>query len=140
MEIVFITIHVLATGALVAAVLVPLMVVFKKTVDQRDLQLLSQLKWLGTGAIVVLVLSGLALMSDTDTPGEHTSGRWIFLTKLGLIVVSGILANLIIERHVKRARHADQTASQPFLRRWLVLHTLVVVAIIVLGILMSFGS
>jgi len=137
MQIVFIVIHVIGTGALLAAVLVPPIVVFKKTLDQRDLHLLSQLKWLGTCSIVVLILSGLSLM---DGGAEHSGDRRVFFSKLGLIVVSGIVANLVIERQVKKALTGAQPVNQKFLKTWFILHTLVVLAIVVLGVMMSFGQ
>ncbi len=138
METVFIAIHVLATGGLLAAVVVPIFVVYKKTLDQRDLHLLSQLKWLGTASAIILILSGLSLLDD----GDHhaTSGRIVFATKLGLILVSGILANLVIERHTKKALKSGQPASQKFLRRMFILHLVVVATIVVLGVVMSFGQ
>jgi hypothetical protein len=71
---------------------------------------------LGGGALVLLILSGLALTWLTDGALVEAGGWW-FRLKIVLVVVLAVLIGLVHRQHAQIRRGADPRAAIPVLQR-----------------------
>src|SRR3990170_5958969 len=94
---IIIILHLLGAGILIGLVVITALLAFKKSFSLQTLAVLNQVKWLGPFFSGLQLVTGLFLYwEDRDELNDNP----LFSTKIGLYVIEGTLAGLVIDRRV----------------------------------------
>jgi len=129
-KVLLLTFHLIGVGTLVGVVFASVYYVLKlKTVEQ--LKDFITLRRIGAAGATLAILSGLVM-----------SYRWLgnliyevaFMSKMGLILLDGIIAEFVFVKVLKKARAENSTESiKNKLLPWAIVSVLIVVAIITIS-------
>lgn len=138
-EILLLTLHILGAGIVIGATFAAYVAVWKKPTTAVGLERTRFLGEIAKYGSIWQLLTGLLLVFRE--PSEF-SGKQIFWVKIGLYVVNGLIASLILSRQGKAAGLAvsqGQTPSRSVALTILVL-LLTVVAIAGIGVFLVSGN
>lgn len=135
MELTVLILHILGAGVLLGLVVLSAVIVFLNGLSEAMLKILEKTRWLGPGFSLWMLLTGAALYSFE--PEEFRQSK-IFWTKIGLYVVEGLVAALVIDAKIKREKAAgvDVVSTAKKLRWAYVVHASLIIAIIALAVIM----
>lgn len=133
MHLLFLTLHVIGAGILVGVVIFSLVIAFKKDFDPTRLAIFKDVRKWGTAGALLLFLTGISMyLSDPEEFNKNP----LFWIKMGLVLLDGVVAVLIIDRRVKKIQLAKKAKSIEMegLTLWGMVSLIIVVAIIYLGV------
>lgn len=130
------TIHVLAAGTVFGGAAISAVLYFNKKFTSTMLQIQPVIGKASFLSIVALFVTGFLLIGE-DLEGFVKNP--VFLTKMGLVVASGITANLLIEKNVKKISKSNgqEGISTGNLGNFLILELIILIGIITLGVLLT---
>ena len=100
MHTIILALHVIGSGIMLGVVFTSFIIVFKKTLDQTSLAILKKIQLFGTVGAVWQTITGLILFFQEK--GEFIESK-IFWVKMGLFILDGVIALLIIGRQIRKA-------------------------------------
>ncbi|MDP3993009.1 MAG: hypothetical protein Q8Q05_02250 [bacterium] len=128
--------HLLGAGVLIGVAVFSVVLSISKPVDQSRLQSIALIRRFGTYSVGLLIITGVYLAWQHYGGWPTIPRFWI---KMGLIVLDGILAQVIIKQKINRAMNGD-TASANGLPLWTSISALVILLIVTLGFLTTSGN
>ena len=134
MHLLFLILHILGAGVLIGVVVFSVILNIQGTLTSERLKIFQIIRNTGTYAAVVMVITGLVLYFQEP---EEFKDNILFWVKIGLFVLDGIIAVLIIDRKVKNAI-ADQTGkskSTSNMTIWVLVNLVIIFTIVALGVL-----
>ena len=123
MHALFLILHIVGAGVIIGVVVFSVLLNIKEGVSQERLKIFQMMRLTGTIAAGWLLATGLVLYFQE---AEELKGNILFWIKMGLFVLDGIIAVLIIDQKIKKA-------PVPNLTVWAVINAIVLFAIVVLG-------
>ena len=90
--------HIIGAGLMLGVIFCAFIIAFKKTLDASKLSILKNIFVFGTVGAIWQTITGVILYLQED--GEFKDSK-IFWAKIGLFVLDGIVAVLIIDRRIK---------------------------------------
>lgn len=126
--------HIIGAGLLIGVVVFSLSLAFKKTWSQNRIHTLHYIGTFGIWASMWQLVTGVLLASSE---WEEFSGSHIFWTKMGLYVVEGVLASMLIMRKAKQLQEGD---SKPGFMVLLLIHTILILGIVGIGVFLVSGE
>ncbi|HLB95375.1 MAG TPA: hypothetical protein VJK26_00525 [Patescibacteria group bacterium] len=137
MHTIALSLHIIGAGLMLGVVFFSLVIAFRKTFDPTRLGIFKTIRTFGTVAAIWQILTGLYLYFGE---AEEFRESRIFWFKMGLFVLDGILAVLIIGRQIKRAeaqQKGELNLSQ--LPYWGLVSLVIIITVIVLGVFLTEG-
>lgn len=132
-HIIVLILHVLGAGVVLGVVFFSVIAVIKPAVVAEQLDRLHFVGRFGMWASGWQFVTGVILY--LQEPDELQENK-IFWVKLGLYVVEGLFASIVLNRQLKKLQTGDQATIAPGkLTGVLIVHALLIGAIIVLGVL-----
>ncbi len=134
MHLLFLILHILGAGVLIGVVVFSVLLNIQGALTSERLKIFQTIRNTGTYAAVVMVITGLVLYFQEP---EEFKDNILFWVKIGLFVLDGIIAVLIIDRKVKNAI-ADQTGkskSTSNMTIWVLVNLVIIFTIVALGVL-----
>ena len=128
--------HLLGAGVLIGVALFSIALTVSQPLDQSRLLTIVLIRRFGTYSVGLLIITGIYLAWQ-HFGGWPTSVR--FWTKMGLIVLDGVLAQVVIKQKIARAISGDNTAASS-LPLWTSISALVILLIFTLGFLTTSGN
>lgn len=129
--------HVIGASMMFGVVLFAFVVTFKKTLDPSKLSVLKNFYLFGTVGAIWQVATGVILYLQEG--GEFAESK-LFWTKIGLFVLDGIVAVLVIDRKVKQAdQESKGEVSLGSTNYWALFSLLIIITIIILGVFLTEG-
>ncbi len=123
MHTLFLILHIIGVGVIIGVVVFSILLNIKEGVSQERLKIFQMVRLTGTIAAGWLLTTGLVLYFQE---AEELKGNILFWIKMGLFVLDGIIAVLIIDQKVKKT-------PIPNLTVWAIINAIVIFAIVVLG-------
>lgn len=123
MHLLFLILHIIGAGVIIGVVVFSILLNIKEGVSVERLKIFQMVRLTGTIAAGWLLATGLVLYFQE---AEELKSNILFWAKMGLFVLDGIIAVLIIDRKVKKA-------PVPNLTVWAIINALVLFAIVVLS-------
>ena len=123
MHTLFLILHIIGAGVIIGVVVFSILLNIKEGVSQERLKIFQMVRLVGTIAAGWLLATGLVLYFQE---AEELKGNILFWIKMGLFVLDGIIAVLIIDQKIKKA-------PVPNLTVWVIINAIVLFAIVVLG-------
>lgn len=108
LEQVVLTFHVLGAGVLVGAVLTSVLAISRQDFSGATLKAFGVIKDLIPKAVIVQVLTGAYLLY---LEWDELAMDYVFWAKMGLFIVSGILANGVLNKRVAEAKSEDEAVK-----------------------------
>lgn len=129
--------HIIGAGILIGVAVFSLVLSVSKSLTKERLQTIALIRQFGTYSVVLLFLSGVYL-AWRHFGGWPTTLR--FWTKMALIVVDGILAQVVIKQKINRAINEDEETFRNNLPIWTAISALIIFMIVTLGFLTTSGD
>ena len=123
--------HLLGAGVLIGVAVFSVVLSVNKPVDQSRLQSIALIRLFGTFSVGLLIVTGIYLAWKHYGGWPTTPRFWI---KMGLIVLDGILAQMIIKQKIDQALSGDEMSGKS-LPLWTSVSALVILLIVTLGFL-----
>lgn len=136
MHTILIALHIIGSGIMLGVVFTSLIIVFKKTLSQESIGILKRIRLFGTIGAVWQVITGLILFFQEK--GEFIEST-IFWVKMGLFVLDGVFAVLIIGSKIKKAeaQAKGQTLDVSGVPLWAMVSLVIILTIIILGVFLT---
>lgn len=119
----FLILHIIGAGVIIGVVVFSVLLNIKEGVSQERLRIFQMVRLTGTVAAGWLLVTGLVLYFQE---ADELKGNVLFWIKIGLFVLDGIVAVLIIDRKIKRTPVPNMTV-------WAIINALILFAIVALG-------
>ena len=129
--------HVIGAGLMLGVVFFAFIIVCKKVLDPSKLLILKNIFIFGTVGAIWQTITGIILYFQEG--GEFKDSK-IFWVKIGLFVLDGIVALLIIDRRIKiieSESKSEANLGKTYL--WSLLSLLIIISIIILGVFLTEG-
>ncbi|HLC38728.1 MAG TPA: hypothetical protein VJJ80_01185 [Patescibacteria group bacterium] len=123
MHALFLILHIVGAGVIIGVVVFSVLLNIKEGVSQERLKIFQMMRLTGTIAAGWLLATGLVLYFQE---AEELKGNILFWIKMGLFVLDGIIAVLIIDRKIKKVPTPNLTVLT-------IINAIVLFAIVVLG-------
>ncbi len=123
--------HLIGAGILIGVAVFSVVLSVSKPLDQSRLQTVTLIRRYGTYSVGLLIVTGVYLAWKHYGGWPTVPRFWI---KMGLIVLDGILAQVIIKHKINQAMNGD-TASANGLPLWTSISALIILLIVTLGYL-----
>ena len=123
MHLLFVILHIIGAGVIIGVVVFSVLLNIKEGVSEERLKIFQTVRLTGTIAAGWLFVTGLVLYFQE---AEELKGNILFWIKMGLFVLDGMIAVLIIDRKVKKSPVPNMTF-------WAITNAVVLFAIVVLG-------
>ncbi|MEK7142803.1 MAG: hypothetical protein AAB785_01205 [Patescibacteria group bacterium] len=123
MHTLFIILHIIGAGVIIGVVVFSVLLNIKEGASQERLQIFQLVRTTGTFAAGWLLITGLVLYFQEP---EEFKGNILFWVKMGLFVLDGLIAILIIDRKIKKSPVPNMTV-------WAIINAIVLFAIVILG-------
>ena len=137
LHIIVLSLHVVGAGIMLGVVFFAFLTALKKTLDQSQLAVLKNFYIFGTVGAIWQIITGIILYLQED--GEFKDSK-IFWTKIGLFVLDGIVAVLVVDRKIKSVEAGSKGEidfGNTYL--WTLLSLLIIISIITLGVFLTEG-
>lgn len=132
MHILLVILHIVGAGVLVGVVVFSL-IISRKALSPELQKIAVMMRNLGTAGAAWQLVTGLVLYFEEPEEFRESAIFWV---KIGLFVLDGLVAVLIIDRKIKSASQQGQPASIPGLPLWALVNLVILLSIIVLGVLL----
>lgn len=129
--------HITGAGLMIGVIFCAFIIALKKTIDASKLSVLKYIFAFGTVGAIWQTVTGVILYLQED--GEFRDSK-IFWAKIGLFVLDGIIALLIIDRRIKNTKAETKGSinlGKTYL--WILLSLLIIISIVTLGVFMTEG-
>ena len=123
MHTLFLILHIIGAGVIIGVVVFSILLNINERVSEERLKIFQMVRLTGTIAAGWLLATGLVLYFQE---AEELKSNILFWIKMGLFVLDGIIAVLIIDRKVKKV-------PVPNLTVWAIINALIIFAIVTLG-------
>ena len=132
-QVLFLVLHVIGSGLLVGVVVFSIILNIQNVVTQERLKIFQLIRDTGTYAAILQLVTGLVLYFQE--PGEYNESTYFWI-KIGLFVLDGIIAVIIIDRKTKNAlaTKTGETAPTSRMTIWLLANLVIIISIIALGV------
>lgn len=130
------TLHILGAGVLIGITVFSVMLTIKKPIVFESIKMMHLMHKLGPIAAGALLLTGIYLVSQNP---EGLKGNPIFLAKIGLFVLDGLIAGVVINRKINylATQNNSQVVADDSSLYFLTLANLVILtAIVALGVML----
>jgi len=133
MHTIVLSLHVIGSGIMLGVVFTSLIIVMKKTLSQESVGILKKIQLFGTLGASWQVITGLILFFQEK--GEFIEST-LFWVKMGLFVLDGVIALLIIGRQIKKAEslRKGQTLNVSSVPLWAMTSLVIISTVIILGV------
>src|SRR3989344_1481674 len=129
--------HVIGAGLMLGTVFFAFIIALKKVLDPSKLSLLKNIFVFGTIGAIWQTITGIILYFQEKDEFEDSK---IFLVKIVLFILDGIVALLIIDRRIKAIEAKSKgeiNLEKTYL--WNLLSLLIIVSVITLGVFLTEG-
>lgn len=136
MHTILIALHVIGSGIMLGVVFTSLIIVFKKTLSPESVGILKRIQLFGTVGAIWQTITGLILFFQEK---EEFIGSSIFWVKMGLFILDGVLAVLIIGSKIRKAeaQAKGQTLDVSNVPLWAMTSVVIISTIIILGVFLA---
>src|SRR3972149_7792733 len=100
MHMLFVILHIIGAGVLIGVVIFSVLLNIKEGISEERLKIFQMVRTTGTFAAAWLLATGLVLYFQE---AEELKNNVLFWAKMGLFVVDGLIAVLIIDRKLKKS-------------------------------------
>ena len=134
MHLLFLILHVLGAGVLIGVVVFSVSLNIQKSVTPERIKMFLKIRNTGTYAAALMLVTGLVLYFQEP---EEFNESVLFWVKIGLFVVDGIIAVLIIDRKAKNAiaTNAGKPAPISNMTIWVLANLVIIFTIVTLGVM-----
>lgn len=126
--------HVLGAGLIIGIIFFSVILTFRPHLPPEKLSMLRWIGRFGMAASIWQLLTGIYL---TSTEWSEFRDSRLFWVKMGLYVLEGIIAGLLIERRVK---HASQENTGRGFGLTFLLWSVIILGIVIIGVLLVEGQ
>ena len=123
MHLSFLILHLIGAGVIIGVVVFSVLLNIKDGVSQERLKIFRMVRLTGTVAAGWLLATGLVLYFQE---ADELKGNILFWIKMGLFILDGLIAVLLIDRKIKQQ-------PIPNLTVWAIINAVIILAIVVLG-------
>lgn len=129
--------HVIGAGLMLGTVFFAFIIAFKKVLDPSKLAILKNIFVFGTIGAIWQTATGIILYFQEN--GEFKDSK-MFWVKIGLFILDGIVALLIVDRRIKTVESGSKgEANLGKTYLWSLLSLLIIISIIILGVFLTEG-
>src|SRR3990172_11063797 len=121
MHALFLILHIVGAGVIIGVVVFSVLLNIKEGVSQERLKIFQMVRLTGTIAAGWLLATGLVLYFQE---ADELKGNILFWIKIGLFVLDGLIAVLLIDRKIKQQ-------PIPNLTVWAIINAVIILAIVV---------
>ena len=134
-HIIVLALHIIGAGLMLGVVFFAFIIALKKTLDPSKLSILKNIYIFGTVGAIWQTITGIILYFQEA--GEFRESI-IFWTKIGLFLLDGILALLVIDRKIKSIEKKSKgEANLGNIYLFALLSLMIIVSIIILGVFLT---
>lgn len=136
MHILFLTLHILGAGVMIGIVVFSVVLNIQGTVTPERLKIFQTIRNTGIYAAIWLVITGLVLFFQEP---EEFKRNVLFWVKMGLFVLDGIIAVLVIDRKTKNALANQTRRPVPIsnMTVWALVNLAILFTIVTLGVMIA---